>query len=95
MWTNIRMATDADVTLLERKAREFIARHDEVENWAHMFNMVDAVRFLIEDEAENDKTWGTHRAPYLRRLWKRVVARALKTPGAEGIAYGTVGYHTD
>lgn len=95
MWVTIRKATEQDAEILERKAFEFMRRHDDPANFAHMYTMLDAVTYLIEEEAENDKSWGTRRASYLRSLWKRIVPRALNAPGAEGIAYGAVGYHQD
>jgi len=82
-WAPIRKATDEDRETLRRKAAEFCARHGIEDHWD---DPVDCVEFLVCEP------WHyKHDTARLRKLWRRIVARALGS-GAEGIGYGSVGY---
>lgn len=89
-WSIIRKATQEDMDKLENRAEAFCKRHsiereDEWETWQ------DAA----EGELDYFESAGFECAGHMRRLWKRIVGRALGNPAAEGVAYGHVGYHAE
>lgn len=87
MWATIRRAEEEDYAILQKKAREFCKRHG-ISNMG-LRDPVDDIDFHIHETSVVEPQAGS----YIRRLWQRIVARALREPAAEGIAYGYVGYH--
>jgi len=98
-WSTIRRATDEDNERLEAAARRFIARHETDLPYVIMDGPNDDVVNELDNQLYQLITDYHHplhgRALQLRRLWRKVVARTLGAPGAEGIAYGHVGFHVD
>ena len=88
-WGTLRKANDEDLAALNAAARRFAERHDIT--FASEISDVDTVEYWLYEQDKDDFRLGK----YYARLWNRCVARALKHPGAEGIAYGYVGYHVD
>ena len=97
-WSIIRKATEEDYEALNKAARRFAARHEEIGRYmewsgdserTHWYGTVDnAVRSYERNDRYGD-------GKYIARLWLRCVARALGSKFAEGIAYGCVGAHED
>ena len=104
-WATIRRATDEDRERLQQAARRFIKRHElhrQVESDALSTDGPIAVVEFVVDRARKEglfpKDIGVPMMPdggYLERLWRRIVRRALRCPGADGIAWDHVGYHVD
>jgi len=90
-WATIREATTDEYTLLEKRAKAFALRHRKLlGNKGHCPGL--AWVGFIEDGISYERRFGDlQEAQYVDRLWKRVVQRVLGQ-GAEGIAYGHVGY---
>jgi len=92
-WGTIRRATDEDEQRLTAAAIRFARRYeidligDENDAVFEIEGIVDLVR-----HSEWVPRPLTHRLP---GYWMAVVRRALREPGAEGIAYGYVGYHVE
>jgi hypothetical protein len=80
-WRVLRPATAEDVRVLEAAAERFARRHG-----------VPVVRGLRPEPALDAVMWATSSDVDLRRRWRRVVRRVLDAPGADGIAYGAVGF---
>ncbi len=96
-WSVIRKATEEDTEALEKAARRFCDRH-EIDYNAVLLGFGNFVS-VVEDHISYLMSPGIgdveqEAGVYLNRLWLACVARALKTPGAEGIAWHTVGYST-
>jgi hypothetical protein len=82
-WGTIRKATDDDRARISAAAEKFCARHQIgiPQDWS----AEAAIAFECYGGA------GHPGNPELRRYWKRVIKRILGN-GADGIAYGYVGY---
>ena len=84
-WSTIRKATQEDKELLEQKAQEYCDRHKIVVDF---------------DTALETITYHVNYGGYIpdpnclniKRNWKRIVER-LFGKGAEGIAYGYIGFY--
>lgn len=91
-WGIYRRAQDEDYVRLAEAGQRFIDRH----GLGMMVRWYDGtpdqqINYLLIDL----RTSHPEDACYYRRLWLRCVARALRQPGAEGIAWGSVGAHVD
>jgi hypothetical protein len=86
-WSTMHKASEEDFERVESSARRFAVRHD---------------LFMVNDCNGENEGLPAHLEvglivddrPGLRPLWRRCVVRALG-PGAEGIAYGYVGFHVN
>ncbi len=93
-WNVIRKAKEEDLERLYKSARRFCDRHHigyDVELSDYVAAVEDHIAYLISPgigDVEHEQ------GMYLDRLWYGCTQRALKTPGAEGIAWNTVGYST-
>lgn len=84
-WGTLRKATQSDYNVLNQKAKEFAERHNlDIE-----YSDVNGESYEFLDIAINF----SENTAYLKQLWKRIIRRALNAPGADGIAYGYVGYY--
>jgi len=91
-WSVIRRATEEDRELLEERAEAFCQRHDiPVEARDSAIQEAD---WFVEPRNDDDEGQRIERQ-YLKRLWLRVVRRALNHPWADGIAWDTVGFVVD
>jgi hypothetical protein len=86
-WSTIRKATNEDCEKLETRAEAFAKRHG-IER-GEIVTAVTSVENHIAWASENYEPEG----PYLNKLWRAVVKRALDHPWAEGIAWGYVGFY--
>lgn len=95
-WVIIRTATAEDHDALNKSARRFADRHNipislQKSTWdipiPQLHEQVsDHIEFRVGSDYYN------HEAKALRRLWWRCIARATGCKGAEGIAWGSIGY---
>lgn len=89
-WSTIRKATTEDRERLNAAAERFIARHG-LEQYTNQFDGMSpwwAVDFMLhQTEAVGRDT------PYVRRLWRKALRRALRSPDADGIAYDYIGFY--
>lgn len=97
-WGTLRQATDDDVQRLTSAAQRFCVRHgiDQPGNVpVNGFEFVNAIEDLVANMTDpSQQEWTCREGAYLGRLWRRCVRRALG-PGADGIAYGYVGYSVE
>lgn len=80
-WNTIRKATETDTNKLNAAAIRFCDTH--CLNYGETPYGEISAQSAVESAIEQDAA--------LRKLWKRVVRRALNEPTADGIAYGYVG----
>lgn len=92
-WSTIRKATDEDRERLQAAAHRFIQRHAEEFPYVDCDDPDVSENYAraLEDELESSGYEREERGRRLRPLWRRCVRRALRSPDAEGIAYGYVG----
>jgi hypothetical protein len=84
----MREATQEDIEKLETRAQEFCKRHElEILNGDTAVQTID---FRLSDRYGEDD-YGRDERKRLERLWYGVTSRTLGS-GAEGIAYGYVGF---
>ena len=91
-WNTIRKATETDVTRLNEAAERFCTRHNiefgESEfGYTAPTDAVDNATSIYTDMSDTRR----YEAQRLRKLWVRIMRRALNAPTADGIAYGYVG----
>lgn len=89
-WSTIRRATESDVVALNQRANAFMARHDIEELFPDATPTATVEEYLAYLRDNHDPKYAR-----LNRLWLGVVRRALGHNGAEGIAYGYVGFSAD
>ena len=95
-WYIIREATHDDHAVLDARAQAFIERHNlnfrppDRESGESWHGLVEG--YLLDGD---ERDFDLHNTKRLRRLWRRIVARALGHEWAEGIAHGYVGYWRD
>ena len=92
-WQIIRRATDTDHDRLQSRAEAFIARNGIAWKFSDHTLTPRALDDLLNDWAEDDDPSYAKHGRRLLKNWRRVVARALGDPCAEGIVWGYVGYH--
>ena len=93
-WVCGRAATDEDYELLDKRARQFIARHEldvsdfatrnDSRAWGALEDLLDCESSGYSPEQEYFL--------YLARLWRNVINRAI---GDDGIAHGYIGHSGD
>jgi hypothetical protein len=87
-WSTIRRASENDTTRLTAAAERFCARHDiDYHDCTAEFAIDCALDIGGSPSYEH-----LNRARRLAPLWRRIIRRTLGN-GAEGIAYGYVGFH--
>ena len=96
-WSVIRKETDEDYAALNKAARRFADRHGIAlvmfNNTNSIYDQVDTfIQANLESTPADD--WEYAGAKYLETIWKRCVRRALKEPAADGVAWGSVGFHS-
>lgn len=89
-WSTIRKATDEDIERLNTAGTRFVEKHGRT--WDKGFLVSEEPRSVAQDLAD-DNDHPDH--PYLRKLWRAAVRRALRCRYADGIAYGYVGSHVE
>ena len=89
-WATLRKATETDICSLRAAAKRFCDRH------ALDCEESESPEFVIDCALNPGNCGYVHEdlAKRLKPLWARIVRRILGK-GAEGIAYGHVGYHVD
>jgi hypothetical protein len=98
-WLSYRKAQPEDFEKLDKMTRRFAARRgwsmtQKVENyggwitssWYHAVD--DEVKNYVSDQISRGNEI---KGKYVQRLWFRCVARALNEPGAEGVAWDSIG----
>ena len=92
-WVTIRKATEEDIERLEARTLTFIKRHNlpvpVCDNESAQTKLDEYLECELEYYAYDKPS--ASRPYYLRKLYRRVIERALE-PGAEGIAHGYIGY---
>lgn len=94
-WVCARKATAADHEILNECAQAFINRHDLEKDFENLIFSESASRWndleeLLETMVET--TYWNQEWKYLRKLWRRIFARATKCPGCTGMGWGNIGY---
>ncbi len=84
-WSTLRRATEDEEAAMTAAARRFCKRHGI--DTSGELSLELTIECHISGLYPEDQ-------PRMRRLWKRIVQRTLGN-GAEGIAYGYVGFHVD
>ena len=87
-WLVERRATTEDAQRLEQAAEQFILRHDLDLPHKPGEATIEMARWYTDRETIEEQ-------PRLRRAWRQVCRRALRSDRAEGIMSGTVGYAVD
>ena len=80
---NLRKATRKDYQRLEDAAVRFAKRHEYV-------ILEENPVASIEETIGYGMGYGIEKAQYHNKLWHACVGRALRWPGADGVAYGNV-----
>ena len=92
-WSVIRKATEKDIEELDLFARRFAKRHDiPINETERAYDEVDLYIVIKLDNAPVGD-WERPELKRLETLWKRCIRRALHEPAADGIAWGTIGFH--
>lgn len=90
-WSTIRKATDTDIDRLQSAAVRFCRRHEiPFQNPQQATSEIDCLLSLGPECGHEIE----YKAKRLRPLWRRIVRRTLGN-GADGIAYGYVGFSVE
>lgn len=89
-WVCIRKATEEDEQRLQEREQAFLNRHSYmIPNWYDPHS--DSVYFVVKAYSDDYKHY-TGKLPDEWYAYRKVVARALGHPDAQGIAWGYIGH---